>query len=77
MVIVREVCCMLYKTLGNICKNGLNVATDSSLSLWHKSLGHMHEKGLQILAKKNSIPFDKGTLLDPYDYCLLGKQHRV
>ena len=78
MVIVREeVFCMLYKTLGNICKNGLNVSTDSSLSLWHKSLGHMREKGLQILAKKNSIPFDKGTLLDPCDYCLLGKQHRV
>ena len=37
----------------------------------------MNEKGLQILAKKNSIPFAKGTLLDPCDYCLLGKQHRV
>ena len=78
MVIIREeVFCMLYKTLGNICKNGLNVSTDSSLSLWHKSLGHKREKGLQILAKKNSIPFDKGTLLYPCDYCLLGKQHRV
>ena len=37
----------------------------------------MSEKGLQILAKKNSIPFSKGTLLYPCDYCLLGKQHRV
>ena len=78
MVVVRgEVFCTLYKTLGKICKNGLNVATDSSPSLWHRGLGHMSEKGLQILAKNNSILFAKGTLLDPCDYCLLGKQHRV
>ena len=78
MVVVRgEVCCTLYKTLGKICKNGLNVATDSSPSFWHRRLGHMSEKGLKILAKKKSIPFAKGTLFNPCDYCLLGKQHRV
>ena len=77
MVVARgEVCYTLYKTQGKICKNGLNVAADSLLSLWHKRLGHMSEKRLQILAKKNFIPFAKGTLLDPCDYCLLGKQHR-
>ena len=37
----------------------------------------MSEKGLQILAKKKSIHFSKGTLLNPYDYCLLRKKHRV
>ena len=37
----------------------------------------MSEKGLQILVKKKSIPFSKGTLLNTCDYCLLGKQHRV
>ena len=37
----------------------------------------MSEKGLQVLEKKNSIPFAKGTLLDPCDYCLLGKKNRV
>ena len=78
MVVARgEVCCMLYKTLGKICKNGLNIVVDSSPNLWHRRLGHMSEKGLQILAKKNNIPFAKGTILDPCDYCLLGKQHRV
>ena len=78
MVIARgEVCYTLYKTQGNICKNGLNVAADSSPSLSHRRLGHMSEKELQILAKKNSIPFALGTLLDPCDYFLIGKQHRV
>ena len=72
MVVARgEVCCSLYKTQGKVSKNGLNVATNSSPSLWHRRLGHMSEKGLQILSKKNSIPFAKGTLLDPCDYCLL------
>ena len=71
MVVAKgEVCCALYKTQGKICKNGLNAAADSSPSLWHKRLGHMSEKGLQILAKKNFIPFAKGTLLYPCDYCL-------
>ena len=37
----------------------------------------MSKKGLQILAKKNTILFAKGTLLDPCDYYLLGKQHRA
>ena len=78
MVVARgEVCCTLYKTPGKICKNGLNIVADSSPNLWHRRLGHMSEKGLQILAKKNNIPFAKGTILDPCDYCLLGKQHRV
>ena len=73
MVVARgEVCCTLYKTQGKICKNGLNVEANTL-----PSLGHMSEKGLQILAKKNSIPFSKGTLLDPCDYSLLGKQHGV
>ena len=76
MVVAKEVCCTLYKTVGKICKNGLNVATDSPPSLWHMRLGHMSEKGIQILAKKKFIPFAKGTLLNPCDYCLLGKQHR-
>ena len=37
----------------------------------------MSEKELQILAKKALIPFSKGTSLDPCDYCLFGKHHRV
>ena len=37
----------------------------------------MSEKELQILEKKSLIPFAKGTSLDPCDFCLFGKQHRV
>ena len=50
---------------------------DSLPNLWHRQLAHMSEKGLQILAKKSLIPFAKGTSLNPCDFCLFGKQHRV
>ena len=41
MVVARgEVCCTLYKTLGKICKNGLNIVADSSPNLWHRTRSH-------------------------------------
>jgi transposase InsO family protein len=61
-----------------VLKNGLNaVQARSSVKLWHQRLGHMSEKGLQILAKKSHIPSTKDEVLDPCNYCLFGKQHRV
>ena len=45
--------------------------------MWHRRLAHMSEKGLQILAKKPLIPFAKDMSLNPCDFCLFGKQHRV
>ena len=58
-------------------KGELNAVEDSSLDLWHKRLGHMSEKGLQVLAKKSHIPFAKGTLLNSCEHCLFRKQRRV
>ena len=40
-------------------------------------MGHMSEKGLQILSKKSLISFAKGTTIKPCNYGLFGKQHRV
>ena len=37
----------------------------------------MSEKGLNIFAKKSLISFAKGTSLNPCNFCLFGKQHRV
>lgn len=68
----------LYKTNAEICQGELNaVSNDISTDLWHRRMGHMSEKGLQILAKKSRISFQKGTTVKPCDYCLFGKQHRV
>ena len=40
-------------------------------------LAHMIEKWLKILTKKSLIPFFEGAVLNPCDYCLFGKHHRV
>jgi hypothetical protein len=67
----------LYLCIGN---------TDSSISLssirvdtslWHHRLGHMSEKGMQILQKKNLLPDLKQIDLDFCEHCVYGKQKRV
>ncbi|MBN8138667.1 GAG-pre-integrase domain-containing protein, partial [Vibrio vulnificus] len=40
-------------------------------------LAHISEKGLQLLAKQSLIPQAKGDSLNPCDYCVFGKHHRV
>lgn len=68
---------MLYKTHRLVFENVLNVEVDSSLSVWHKRIGHMSEEGLQILMKKQFILFTKGSFLHPCDNCLFEKHHIV
>ena len=48
-----------------------------SIDLWHKRLGHISEKGLQTLARKQFLPELQGTSLKSCDHCLVGKTHRV
>ena len=59
-------------------KIDVNIAErDSSIELWHKRLGHMSEKGLHSLARKDFLPELKGMTLRPYVDCLAGKQHMI
>jgi len=68
----------LYKTEARLVKGDVNVVeNETSTELWHKRLGHMSEKGLQVLAKKQLLPNIKGTSLMPCTHCLVGKQIRV
>ena len=66
----------LYIMQGKICKGEMNVAQDANKELWHKRLGHMSEKGLEILAKDH-LSNIKGQPLESCEDCLAGKQHRV
>lgn len=65
----------LYVTSGKLSSQ-LNVAEECSTELWHKRLGHMSEKGLQILTRKQLLPLKDVNLKSCVD-CLAGKQHRV
>ncbi|KAL4379562.1 hypothetical protein GQ457_02G035640 [Hibiscus cannabinus] len=68
----------LYVTQGKICKGEANVTCGNScLELWHKRLGHISEKGLQILAQKALIPEVKCKAIQPCIHYLAGKQHKV
>ena len=52
------------------------IENEASNELWHKRLGHISEKGLQVLARKKLLPV-KGTSILPCTHCLFGKQSRV
>ena len=68
----------LYMTDARLVKgDAVVVENENSTELWHKRLGHMNEKGLQILAKEQLLPNNKGMALMPCTYCLIEKQRRV
>ena len=77
MVIARgHVCGTLYKTHLKLCQPSLNTVEETILlNLWHKRLGHMSEKGLTTLTKKDVIPVAKDVVLDSCEHCFFGKQH--
>jgi hypothetical protein len=45
-------------------------------TLWHHRLGHMSEKGMQILYKINFLADVKQIYLDFYEHCVYGKHKR-
>ena len=67
----------LYKTEARLVTGEVNIVeNEASTELWHKRLGHMNEKGFQVLAKKKLLRV-KGMSLLPCTHCLYGKQSRV
>lgn len=78
MIAKGVACGTLYRTNAKICQGELNAAHEEiSADLWYRRMGHMSEKGLQIVSKKSLISFAKGTMIKPCSYYLFGKQHRV
>ena len=70
--------CSLYTMQAKICKGVVNtLENDSSTDLWHRRLGHMSEKGLQVLSKKELLAGIKGTPLKTCVHCFHGKQNRI
>ena len=54
------------------------VHKDDMTKLWHMRLGHMSERGMQILAKSDLLCGHKVvTDLGFYEHCVFGKLHRT
>ncbi|KAL6349370.1 hypothetical protein AAG906_034026 [Vitis piasezkii] len=64
-----EVCCTLYKTQWKVCNDELHAIKCNSSELWHKRLGHMSEKGLQVLARNRSKKKLEKLELVYFDVC--------
>ncbi|KAG8365142.1 hypothetical protein BUALT_Bualt18G0073600 [Buddleja alternifolia] len=68
----------LYLMQAKLSNGEVNAAVNnSSIELWHKRLGHLSQKGMQLLAKKKLLPDVSGIELQTCVDCLAGKQHRV
>lgn len=78
----------LYILQGNALKAEACSATASSQTsseeakmvatrLWHGRLGHVGQKGLEVLAKEGCIDKSSSTSLDFCEDCVIGKAHKV
>ena len=65
----------LYVMHARLCQDEANVVADLDGELWHKRLGHMNERGMHILAKKDLLLEVKGIHLEKCVDCLVGKQN--
>ena len=61
----------------SISTDSVNVAANDPAQLWHIKLGHMSQKGLECLMKKNVLPVLKNAKLERCLHCLAGKQNKV
>jgi hypothetical protein len=67
----------LYLCTGNTDSSISLASTGVDTALWHHRLGHINEKGMQILHKRNLLPDLKQIDLDFCEHCIYGKQKRV
>ncbi|KAL6323847.1 hypothetical protein AAG906_005842 [Vitis piasezkii] len=68
-------CYSLYLMQARVIDSSINaVDDDSTVELWHNRLGHMSEKDLMILAKKNLLSSMKKGSLKMCAHCLAGKK---
>ena len=68
----------LYMAHPKISRDSVHSLEDTDMTeLWHKRLGHMSEKGMSLLLKKNALSDVQKIHLKKCSHCLAGKQTRV
>jgi hypothetical protein len=65
----------VHAKLSAACVNALQ--KEDACALWHKRLGHMSEKRMTVLVKKDLLKCVNGGHIKKCSDCLAGKQHRV
>jgi hypothetical protein len=66
----REKVGTLYLCIGNIDSSLSLDSTGVDTTLWNHRLGNMSEKGMQILHKKNLLPYLKQIYLYFCEHCV-------
>ncbi|OAE31211.1 hypothetical protein AXG93_4188s1020 [Marchantia polymorpha subsp. ruderalis] len=69
----------LYYLIGETLHGVASVATTqdhSKATLWHRRLGHISEKGLQLMSKQNLLEKDKVSKLEFCEHCILVKHQK-
>ena len=67
----------LYLCTSNVYSNIALASTNLDTILWHCRLGHISEKGMQILHSRNLFPGWKYVDYDFCQNCVYGKKKRV
>ncbi|MDM1593442.1 GAG-pre-integrase domain-containing protein, partial [Escherichia coli] len=65
----------LYMLHVSTVKNhGICVTEQPSVSFWHRRLGHMSQKGMEVLSRCGYLPGFSFSDLPTCEHCLFGKQ---
>jgi len=67
----------MYFCDGNVDSSIYLASIRVDTTLWHHRLGHMSEKGMQILCKRNLLPIPKQIDLEFSGHYVYGKQKRA
>ena len=55
----------------------INLSEKDQTQLWHSRLGHVGQKGLEMLVKKGCVPSDQVSIIKFCEDCVIGKTHKV
>jgi len=71
----------LYVLMGDTLQESnatlASMSKEEAVMMWHRRLGHMSERGLQILAERDLLPGLKEVDLPFCEHCVISKQHRL
>jgi transposase InsO family protein len=71
----------LYILMGETLQEGdvsiASTSQENSTTMWHRRLGHMLERGLKVLAKRDLLPELKSVSLPFCEHCVVSKQNRL